>query len=187
MPFAVAQALAPALVPVLDVIGFVAFFAVSVALSIVDAREHRLPNKLVGLAAVIGIPTFATTALLMGDWQPLWRALACSAGAFAVYFVLHVLARTKNSAGLGAGDVKLAGVLGLYLGWISVDATVLGIATGYVLGALFSLVLLAFRRAHRTSRVAFGPWMLAGAWLVIAVAAANTASGLPDLLFSHYS
>ena len=187
MPFAVTQPLAPALVPVLELTGFVAFFAVSVALSIVDAREHRLPNKLVGLAAVIGIPTFATTALLMGDWQPLWRALACSGGAFAVYFVLHLLARTKNSAGLGAGDVKLAGVLGLYLGWISVDATVLGIATGFVLGALFSLVLLAFRRAHRTSRVAFGPWMLAGAWLVIAVAAANTASGLPDLLFSHYS
>lgn len=187
MPFAVAQALAPALVPVLDVIGFVAFFAVSVALSIVDAREHRLPNKLVALAGVIGLATFATTAPLTGDWQPLWRALACSAGAFAVYFVLHVLARKKNSAGLGAGDVKLAGVLGLYLGWLSVDATILGIAAGFVLGAVFSIVLLASRRAHRTSRVAFGPWMLAGSWLVIAFAAASAASGLPDLLTSHYS
>jgi leader peptidase (prepilin peptidase)/N-methyltransferase len=101
--------------------------------------------------------------------------------------VLHLLSRTKNGAGLGAGDVKLSAVLGLYLGWVSVDAVVLGIASGFVLGALFSLALIAIRRGNRRTKVAFGPWMLAGAWLVIAFAAANAVSGLPDLLNSHYS
>jgi len=153
----------------------------------VDAREHRLPNKLVALAAAIGVATFATAALLAADLQPLLRALTCAAGAFTVYLALHLLSRTKSGAGLGAGDVKLSAVLGLYLGWVSVDAAVLGIASGFILGALFSLVIIAIRRGNRRTKVAFGPWMLAGAWLVIAVAAANGASGLPDLLNSHYS
>jgi leader peptidase (prepilin peptidase)/N-methyltransferase len=168
-------------------IGYLAFLVLSIKLTIVDAREHRLPNKLVALSAAIGVATIAITALLTADPQLLLRGLTCAAGAFAVYLALHLLSRTKNGAGLGAGDVKLSAVLGLYLGWVSVDAAVLGIASGFVLGALFSLALIAIRRGNRRTKVAFGPWMLAGAWLVIAVVAANGASGLPDLLNSHYS
>jgi leader peptidase (prepilin peptidase)/N-methyltransferase len=168
-------------------LSYLAFLALSIKLTIVDAREHRLPNKLVALSAAIGVATIAITALLTADPQPLLRALACAAGAFAVYLALHLLSRTKNGAGLGAGDVKLSAVLGLYLGWVSIDAAVLGIASGFVLGALFSLALIAIRRGNRRTKVAFGPWMLAGAWFVIALATANAASGLPDLLNSHYS
>ena len=168
-------------------LSYLAFLALSIQLTIVDAREHRLPNKLVALSAAIGVATIAITALLTADPQLLLRALTCAAGAFAVYLALHLLSRTKNGAGLGEGDVKLSAVLGLYLGWVSVDAAVLGIASGFVLGALFSLTLIAIRRGNRRTKVAFGPWMLAGAWLVIAAAAANGASGLPDLLNSHYS
>jgi leader peptidase (prepilin peptidase)/N-methyltransferase len=168
-------------------LSYLAFLALSIKLTIVDAREHRLPNKLVALSAAIGVATFAITALLTADPQPLLRALACAAGAFAVYLALHLLSRTKNGAGLGAGDVKLSAVVGLYLGWMSIDAAVLGIASGFVLGALFSLALIVIRRGNRRTKVAFGPWMLAGAWFVIALAAANAASGLPDLLNSHYS
>jgi leader peptidase (prepilin peptidase)/N-methyltransferase len=169
------------------VLSYLAFLALSIKLTIVDAREHRLPNKLVALSAAIGVATIAITASLTPDPHLLLRGLTCAAGAFAVYLALHLLSRTKNGAGLGAGDVKLSAVLGLYLGWVSVDAAVLGIASGFVLGALFSLALIAIRRGNRRTQVAFGPWMLTGTWLVIAIAAANNASGLPDLLNSHYS
>lgn len=164
----------------LILVAYLAFFALSIRLTIVDAREHRLPNKLVVLAAVIGAATFGTTALLTAEPQPLLRALACSAGAFLVFLALHLLARTRNGAGLGAGDVKLAGVLGLFLGFLGVSAAVVGIAAGFVLASVFALILISTKRGNVRSRVAFGPWMLAGAWLVII-------SSLPDLVTSHYS
>ena len=179
MPASIATATAIATTVVIA-LGYLALFALSIRLSIVDAREHRLPNKLVALTATIGLATIAATALLTADPRPLLRALACSAGAFLAYLALYLLTRTRNGAVLGAGDVKLAGALGLFLGFLGISATIAGIAAGFVLASMFSLVLIAAKRANRRSRVAFGPWMLAGAWLVII-------PGLPDLLTSHYS
>jgi leader peptidase (prepilin peptidase)/N-methyltransferase len=65
--------------------------------------------------------------------------------------------------GMGFGDVKLAGVLGLYLGWLGWGALVVGAFGAFLLGGVFSLVLLAAGRVGRKSGIPFGPWMLAGA------------------------
>ena len=72
-------------------------------------------------------------------------------------------------SGLGAGDVKLAGVLGLYLGWLGWPTLVLGAFAGFLAGGLVSLALLAARRATLATRVPFGPSMVAGALLAIAI------------------
>ena len=72
-------------------------------------------------------------------------------------------------AGMGFGDVKLAGLLGLYLGWVGWGAVLIGAFAAFLLGGVFSIGLLVTRRATRGSGIPFGPWMIAGAAVGIAV------------------
>jgi leader peptidase (prepilin peptidase)/N-methyltransferase len=66
---------------------------------------------------------------------------------------------------MGLGDVKLAGVLGLFLGFLGWAPLVVGAFAAFLLGGLFSVGLLALRKANRKSGIPFGPWMLGGAWV----------------------
>jgi leader peptidase (prepilin peptidase)/N-methyltransferase len=68
---------------------------------------------------------------------------------------------------MGGGDVKLAGVLGLFLGWLGWPELGVGAIGGFLLGGLFGVILLLTGRARRGTAVPFGPWLLAGAWLGI--------------------
>jgi leader peptidase (prepilin peptidase)/N-methyltransferase len=84
-----------------------------------------------------------------------------------LYFGLSLLYR----GGMGLGDVKLAGVLGLYLGWLGWSAVWIGTFAGFLLGGLVGAVLLLTRAATRKSAIPFGPAMLAGALLAVFVSA----------------
>ena len=68
---------------------------------------------------------------------------------------------------LGGGDIKLAGLAGLALGWLGWATLLVGAALGFVLSAAVSLVLLAARRITLRSEISFGPFMLGGALLAI--------------------
>jgi leader peptidase (prepilin peptidase)/N-methyltransferase len=83
---------------------------------------------------------------------------------YAFYFVLMFV----YPAGMGFGDVKLAGVLGLYLGWVGWGAVLVGAFGAFLLGGVVSVALIATGRATRKSGIPFGPFMLAGAGLGIA-------------------
>jgi leader peptidase (prepilin peptidase)/N-methyltransferase len=65
-------------------------------------------------------------------------------------------------AGLGWGDVKLAGILGLYLGWLGLAVLAAGLFLGYLLAAGAGLGLIAAGRASRKTQLPFGPFLLAG-------------------------
>ena len=85
----------------------------------------------------------------------------------AVFLLLHL------AGGMGLGDVKLAGVLGLYLGFYGWAPVVVGAFLGFVVGGLVGLALIAVGRAGRKSAVPYGPSMLVGAWLGPAWGAAS--------------
>jgi leader peptidase (prepilin peptidase)/N-methyltransferase len=88
--------------------------------------------------------------------------MAAGAGIlFLFYFVLAMI----SPRGMGMGDVKLAGVLGLFLGALGWGQLAVGAGAAFVLGGLFSIILLITRRAGRKSGIPFGPWMLLGAWV----------------------
>lgn len=72
---------------------------------------------------------------------------------------------------MGGGDVKLAPLLGFYLGWLGWDAVAVGAFAGFLLGGVVGIALLAARTATRKSRIPFGPYMLAGAFLAVFAAA----------------
>ena len=138
--------------------------AVGAWLVVIDARTHRLPNRIV-------LPLLGALVLLVvgegvatGDGGRMLRSLLGG----LVLSVCYAVMRAASRQGVGGGDVKLAAVIGLVLsrhGWATL---VIGSAAAFLLGALFALTLMLLRRADRSTRIAFGPWMILGAVLAIA-------------------
>jgi leader peptidase (prepilin peptidase)/N-methyltransferase len=141
---------------------FLYLAAIAIALALIDLDTKRLPNAIVLPAYPVGVALLALASWNPGgasDWPAFVRALIGAAALYAVYFILMF----AYPAGMGFGDVKLAGVLGLYLGWVGWGALVVGWFAAFVVGGVFSIALLAAGRATRKSGIPFGPWMLAGA------------------------
>jgi leader peptidase (prepilin peptidase)/N-methyltransferase len=82
-----------------------------------------------------------------------------------VYLVLALV--SPGGGGLGFGDVKLAGVLGLLLGWLGWGPVVVSVLGAFVSGGVLALILLLAGRAGRSSHIAFGPSMIVGAWVAV--------------------
>lgn len=139
------------------------FAALSTALGFVDLQTHRLPNPWTLSAYPITLALLLLPALAEQRWTDLWRAVLGGAALFAVFAVLHLI----NPAGMGLGDVKLAGSMGMLLGWLSWSALAVGAFLGFVLGAVVGLILMAAGRAGRKSALPFGPFMLIGSWVAI--------------------
>jgi leader peptidase (prepilin peptidase)/N-methyltransferase len=85
----------------------------------------------------------------------------------AVLYAFYFLLRFVRPDGMGGGDVKLAGVVGMYLGYLGWGPLVVGAFAAFVLGGVFGIALLLLRRAGRRTAIPFGPWMIAGAWVGI--------------------
>lgn len=140
--------------------------AVAAPLAVIDLRERRLPD-------VLTLPSYPAALLLLGiaafflhnGGGQFRHALLGLAGAAALYLLLVLV----YPAGLGWGDVKLSGVLGLYLGWFGLRVWLYGMLGGFVLAGVTGVALIAARKATRKTQVPFGPFMLAGALAAILV------------------
>ncbi|HKA68758.1 MAG TPA: A24 family peptidase [Actinomycetes bacterium] len=144
--------------------------AAGIALAAIDLAHHRLPNALTLPSYLIACGLLGLAALVRGEPGPFLRALGGMAALYALYYLLMLI----YPAGMGFGDVKLAGVLGLYLGWLGWAEVIIGGFLGFVIGALAGLGLLATRRATRKSAVPFGPAMLLGALIAVLAGTAIT-------------
>ncbi|MFJ2746254.1 prepilin peptidase [Streptomyces sp. NPDC087440] len=136
-------------------------------LAAVDLRVKRLPDVLTlplaaGAALLLGV-----AELLPGDGGSWLGALAGGAGLGGVYLLLHLI----NARGMGYGDVKLALVLGLVLGWYGFSVLFLGTFAGFLFGSLYGLGLIVAGRGDRKTAFPFGPFMIAGAWAGVLVGA----------------
>jgi leader peptidase (prepilin peptidase)/N-methyltransferase len=137
--------------------------AIGIALALIDIDVKRLPDALT-------LPSYPVAAVLLavgsaghGDVDSLVRAALGGAAMFAVYFALCF----AYPAGMGFGDVKLSGLLGLYAAWLGWDVWAAGLLLGFFLGGFFGVALVLARRAGRKTAVPFGPFMLLGALVAI--------------------
>jgi leader peptidase (prepilin peptidase)/N-methyltransferase len=132
--------------------------AVAVPLAFIDARQRRLPN-------LATLPSYPASLLLLGVAAPFVaggsgrfiHALIGMAAAIGFFGLLLLVSPT----GIGLGDVKLAGPLGAYLGWLGAAAFVTGLLAAWLLAALTAIGLLLARRATRKSEIPFGPFLIA--------------------------
>lgn len=148
-------------------LAYLYFAAVCVALFVIDIRVHRLPD-------VLTLPSYLVIGALLlvdtvttGSWSALLRAGVGMVVLFGAYYVLAVVA----AGALGFGDVKLAGLLGLLLGWSGWYTLIAGGVLGFVYGGVFSLLLLVFRCADSKTRIPFGPFMVLGALTAVLLGA----------------
>ena len=139
--------------------------AVGVALAFIDIDVHRLPNALTLPSYVVAAGLLAAAAL--SEHQPV-RLLHAAIGMAALYAFYFVLMMAKPG-GMGFGDVKLAGVLGLYLGYLGWGTLAVGAFLAFLIGGIAGVALMALGRAGRKSRIPFGPYMIAGALIAVFV------------------
>lgn len=144
---------------------FLYLAAISVALALIDVDVKRLPDVIVLPSYGVVLALLLLAAAATADWHDLLRAVLGGVALFVAYFALAFV----YPAGMGFGDVKLAGVLGMALGWLGWGQLALGWFLGFLLGGVWGLALIAVRRAGRKSQIPFGPFMLAGAIVSILV------------------
>lgn len=136
-----------------------------IVLALVDLREKRLPDALLLPTAVVLAAALAVCAGLRGSWALLLGALVGGVAMFVVYLVLAILPRAQ----LGFGDVKLSFVLGMASGYLGVRVWLVALLAAFLLNGLASLAVLALRRVTLQGFIPFGPAMIAGAFLAVAI------------------
>lgn len=138
---------------------FLALGVLAVQLARIDLAHHLLPNPLVLSLLVAGLGLLTVSSTATSGWAELLRAAVGAAILFVVFLILAIV----SPSGIGMGDVKLAAPVGLYLGYLGWSQLFYGGALGFVLGGIFSAILISLRRTEKSSEVAFGPSMLAAA------------------------
>lgn len=148
---------------ILALLAAVYFIAVAVRLTRIDLREHRLPNRIIFPAYAVAGVLLGIASALTGDWWGLLRMFLAGGALWIFYYIL----RWVYPPGMGYGDVKLAGLLGLYMGYLSWGHALLGSAAGFILAGISAGGLILAKKGTAATRIPFGPFMLIGAGLVM--------------------
>lgn len=151
--------------PVLAAVLYLA--AVGTLLAFIDVEVKRLPDRFT-------LPSYGIAGALLAAAAPFTEdglsrfEHACF--GMAALFALFAAQAIAVPSGIGLGDVKLSGVLGLCLGWFGGRAWVTGLVVTYLLGGVIAVGVLIVRRTRR-GEFPFGPPMLAGALVAVLAAA----------------
>lgn len=142
---------------------FLVFLAGMLALAFTDLEHMLLPVRIVYpvLAMVAGLLVVATVAT--GAWSRLEVAAVTGAVAAALFYAIHFL----NSKWMAFGDVRLAGLIGLALGWLGAAIALLGFFLGFLLGAVVGVFLILTKRIDPKSNIPFGVFLALGAFIAV--------------------
>ena len=136
---------------------------IAVPLAVIDVAEQRLPNQLTAAAYAVIAGGLLLAAAVGDHWHDMARAALGGLALAGFYLLLAVI----SPAGMGLGDVKLAASVGTALAWVSWRALVLGGFAGFFFLALYSGAMMAAGRLGRKQYVPFGPFIIAGAFLLL--------------------
>lgn len=142
---------------------YLLFVAVLLVVAVIDLEHYIVPNRIVFPTLLASLPLLAIAALLGGEWGRLATAVLGALAASNGLLLIHLL----HPRGMGMGDVKLALVLGLFLGWLDLAHVALGLFLGFLLGAVGGVLLIALRLRTRRDPVPFAPFLAAGALLAV--------------------
>ena len=146
---------------------FCLFFAALLAVALIDLEHFIVPNRIVFPMLAISVPLLGLAALLEGDWGRLLTGVVGAALASNGLLLINLV----SPRGMGMGDVKLAILLGLFLGWLGLGHVAVGLFLGFLLGSVGGILLIALGIKTRKDPVPFAPFLAAGA--VLAVLAGN--------------
>jgi Type II secretory pathway, prepilin signal peptidase PulO and related peptidases len=152
--------------PLLVAMIFVLAGWIMIALAFIDLDVHRLPDAIQLPSYPILLALLVIGAIATGGWSAAARAVIAGIVLFAFYFLLLLL-----PSGFGFGDVKLAGLLGMLLGWLGWSSVVRATFATFIIGGLVAVGVMFVRDHGRKDEFAYGPSMLAGAVVAIVLSA----------------
>ncbi len=139
----------------------------SVLIAAVDLRTHLIPTRLLRACTAVAVPLVCAAAALDGGLAGLTRASAAAAiGAALGWAAMHVIWRCARG-GLGYGDVRLGGYLGLHLGLAGSTTVLTGLLAGFAIAALVGAIGVVVLNRSTDHRFALGPSLVIGALAVI--------------------
>jgi len=131
-------------------------------LSLIDIDTHLLPRRIVYRTIAVAMPLLVLSAFFDNTGSIAGMFI----GGFGMWCMLRVL-EVLSRGDLGGGDVGLGGLLGLYLGWVSYEAILVGLIAAFFVGGLFAVALLVTRKANRNTHFAFGPFLIVGTLVAV--------------------
>jgi leader peptidase (prepilin peptidase)/N-methyltransferase len=146
-----------------ELAAYLVLTAFLIALSAIDLDTFLLPKKLVWPAFGAGVVLLGAASILQHDAASFVEAVVGAAGAFGILFAIHFV----SPKGLGFGDVRLAAVLGLHLGWLELPEVPLGLFLSFLVASIVGVGLIVTKRKGRKDRVPFGPFLATGTGLAV--------------------
>ncbi|MGD0320512.1 MAG: A24 family peptidase [Acidimicrobiales bacterium] len=134
-----------------------------VAISAVDLERFLIPNRIVYPTIALVAPLLVVSSAVDNRWGSLARAAIAGAAAFVGFLAVHVLV----PRGMGYGDVRLAGLVGLSTGWLGLGHAFVAFFEAFVLGAVIGIAVMIATGGGRKTRIPFGPFLAAGAVLSV--------------------
>lgn len=144
---------------------FLLFGWLLVVVTVIDLRTHRIPNRLTYPLTPALLGLLAVAALLEGVPGAVLRAVLGGVVAFGVLLILALI----NPRGMGMGDVKLAGFIGIGLGYLGWGHLWLGLFAAFFGGGVIAGMLLVLGLRGRKDHIPFGPWLALGALVALLV------------------
>jgi leader peptidase (prepilin peptidase)/N-methyltransferase len=156
----------PAAVPAYLYLG-----AIGVALALIDIDHRRLPDVITFPSYLVGPALLLLPAVVHDRWGDYRRALIGMAALWLFYWTVKQVGDLFYGSGksMGWGDVKLSGILGLYLAWLGWRELVTGAFLGFLVGAVFGVVAIVAGGVAAKARIPYGPHMIVGALLAVVV------------------
>jgi leader peptidase (prepilin peptidase)/N-methyltransferase len=142
---------------------YLIFLSSLLALSCIDLELLVLPKKIIYPSLTLVTLLLAVASGATHDWHRLLVGAICAAAWFVLFFLMNF----ASPRVLGFGDVRLAPLLGLALGWLGWRYAVLGFFAANVIGAVIGISLIAAQRLKREQPVPYGVFLSAGAALAI--------------------
>ena len=149
--------------------------AITITLAVIDLDTHTLPNRILLPGFIIGSLTLGIEGIVNHHYSALVRAVMGALALGLFYLILSLI----YPGGMGMGDVKFAGLLGLFLGYLSWGVLLVATFSAFFLGGIFAIALVLTRNANRKGGIPFGPWMSIGTWVGILFGA--------SILYRYYS
>lgn len=143
--------------------GIILFLAMGLTLIWIDAETKILPSKIIYAGGIGTLALFAAAAISRGGWELLIPMAIAGVFYFAFYGVIWFWAPRA----LGFGDVRLSFFIGAALGFLSIEAAFVGFALPWMLATLAVAIAWPFGTINSKSSIAFGPWMILGAFIAL--------------------
>lgn len=146
-------------------VAFCVLGAALVALVWIDLHEFRLPREITYTAIIISSIALVIAALVNDEPERIWQAALGAGIALAIMALIYTVSR----GGMGDGDVRLAPLLGLHLGYLNPGIVPVGLFFGFLLGAVVGVIAMAVGSAGRKTALPFGPFLAAGTVVAVFV------------------